>query len=161
MRHVKRFLVIFFGSSVLPCNGFPMCSLSGAHVFACFVSLLASSCRASIISGSPPCSGARATVRLFVLALNSPWLFGALDTSSASWTCVHIAHCWAKDAVFDAEPLPTDAVVVDFSGRDRRSHSTAAERTCVYIRKRLSICKCCWWRLWRVWLDNPYHINSP
>ena len=156
MRHVKRFLVIFFW---LICPSLQWCSLSGTHVFACFVSLLASSCCASIISGSPPCSGARATVRLFVLALNSPWLFGALDTSSASWTCVHIAHCWTKDAVSTRNRFPQTQWWLIFL--DATVEVTAPPQKGHVYTYASGSRSASWWRLWRVWLDNPYHINSP
>ena len=53
-------------------------------------------------------------------------MFGGLDTSSARWARVDIAHGWTQDSVLDAELLPTNVTVVDIPKRYRRSDATIA-----------------------------------
>ena len=83
--------------------------------------------------------GAGAAVWVFVLAANSPRFFGGLDTSSARWARVDIAHCWTQDSVLDTELFPTNVTVVDIPRRYRRSDDTIAKRARVDVLLRLLV----------------------
>ena len=85
----------------------------------------------------PLCLRARATIRLFMLALNSPRFSAAVDRSSASWACVRIPHGRTEATVFDAELLPTNVTVINVSRSYGGSYLPVTKRTRVYILRRL------------------------